>query len=283
MMTIYTYDEIIAHKHINERERLNDIQKLKKWKPTNEKRSFCGNKFIYHYQLVNMGKVRINNKDSLHDVLNDPIKYEKLWGNMMKLNRTGTIPNRLYEANRFNSCVAIFKATTAKWVYEKYGATSVLDPTAGWGGRMLGAHSLGIRYVGFDTNTNMKPAYDGMMSFIKDDNLKMRFENSLTADFSSEDYDFVLTSPPYLNIETYENMTPFESRDHFYNDFLIPLIDKCLKHIKKGGKVAFNISPKMYYDLTMIYKYRVADFTECLLQQKRLGVDKQDLIYIWTA
>ena len=33
----------------------------------------------------------------------------------------------------------------AKHIYKKYGATSVLDPTSGWGGRMLGA--WGRRYA----------------------------------------------------------------------------------------------------------------------------------------
>jgi hypothetical protein len=176
-----------------------------------------------------------------------------------------------------------FKATTAMYVYKKYKATSVLDPCAGWGGRMLGAWALDIEYVGFDTNEMLIEPYQQIMNalpYSKRD-LSMCFESSLDADFSSIDYDFVLTSPPYINLELYPGMTPFEGKEQFYKNFLIPLIDKCRKHIKPGGRVAFNISPGMYKDLTKVFKYEKASETIPLLQQKIQGTDKGDLIYVW--
>jgi hypothetical protein len=75
-------------------------------------------------------------------------------------------------------------------------------------------------------------------------------------------------------------MTPFANNKAFYEQFLIPMIDKSLKHIKKGGKVAINISPKMYADL-LKHGYRRCDEEFDLLQQKRLNKDKQDKIYVW--
>lgn len=275
-----TYDDVIQHKKLNDKELQDDIKKLIKYNANENKRCFYGNNFIYHYQLVNIGKVKINNKNSLYDVMKNDLLYEKLWNNMIRLNRTGTIPNRLFEAFRFNSCVAVFKATTAKYIYKKYNATHVLDPTAGWGGRMLGAHSLNIHYTGFDTNVNMMDSYNGMIDFLKDDKLIMNYQNCLDADFSTIDYDFVLTSPPYINIETYECMNPFESNEAYYKQFLIPLITKCLKHIKRGGYVCFNISPNMYDDLIK-YGFQPCIHEEDLLQQKRLGKNKQDKIYFW--
>ena len=75
-------------------------------------------------------------------------------------------------------------------------------------------------------------------------------------------------------------MTQFESNKVFYEKFLIPLISKCLAHIREGGRVCFNISPKMYEDL-LKHGFRTCDEEYDLLQQKRLGKDKQDKIYIW--
>jgi hypothetical protein len=212
----------------------------------------------------------------------DPLLKADLIKRAEKLNRTGTPPNRIFEANRFNNAVVFFKASTAKWLYKKFGATAVLDPTAGWGGRMLGAWALGIDYTGIDTNTNMTEAYQGMVDRLPDNNseLSLIFDSCLDVDFSKINYDFVLTSPPYVNLEMYENMTKYESNEAFYKKFLIPLLDKCLKHIKNGGYVCFNISPKMYADL-LKFGYRAADLEEDLLQQKRLGVDKEDKIYCW--
>jgi len=277
-MTTITFEEIVNHKKISNAELDKDISNLMKYDASTNKRCFAGNPFLYHYQMENLCKVSIKGRPSLYDKMNDKQLYDKLYSNMISFGRTGTLPNRMFEAERMNNAVVFFKATTAKYIYKKYGATSVLDPTAGWGGRMLGAHSLSIPYVGIDTNTNLKPAYDHMIAKLGDNKLRMIYESCLDTDFSKIDYDFVLTSPPYINLEIYQCMTPFNPKQ-FYTNFLIPLLDKCLKHIKTGGRVCFNISPKMYEDLTKTY--RVCDEEVDLLQQKRLAVDKQDKIYIW--
>jgi DNA modification methylase len=195
----------------------------------------------------------------------------------------------------------MFKATTAKYLYKKYKAKSVLDPTAGWGGRMLGAWSLGIDYTGCDTNVEMISAYDNMIQFLNAETgfdnalfavdngakLNMIWDSCLNVDFGKLDYDFVLTSPPYVNLELYEHMTPWETDQAFYELFFIPLWQKCVDNIKAGGHVCFNISPKMYADavkfgLTPCHK------EEDLLQQMgqkantlKAGKKKQDKIYIW--
>ena len=274
-----TFSDIVEHKRITDDELTDDLKKLKDYDANENKRCFYGNKFLYHYQMANLCKVSIKGLPSLYDTMNNDGLYKKLYGRMEKLNRTGTLANRLFEANRFNNAVVFFKATTAKYIYNKYKATSVLDPTAGWGGRMLGAYAQGIKYTGIDTNENMIPAYQDMINHL-DDNMTMIFQDCLSVDFSEIEYDFVLTSPPYINIELYENMKPYESKKAFYEVFLIPLLNKCLKHIKKGGKVAFNISPQMYKEL-IGFGFRKCDIEDDLLQQKRLGKDKNDKIYIW--
>ena len=279
-MSRLTFADIVNDKKITDGALTKDIEALKKYDASENKRCFYGNKFLYNFQMENLCKVSIKGMPSLYDKINDDTMYAKLVQRMEKLDRTGSPANRLFEAERFNNAVVFFKATTAKYIYNKYKATSVLDPTAGWGGRMLGAHALGIRYTGIDTNTNMIPAYKGMMDKLNDSKLSMLFQSCLTTDFSQIDYDFVLTSPPYINIEVYEHMTPYESKNAFYTIFLIPLLNKCLEHIKEGGRVCFNISPKMYKEL-LIAGYRECDEELELLQQKRLGKDKNDKIYIW--
>jgi hypothetical protein len=195
----------------------------------------------------------------------------------------------------------MFKSTTAKYLYKKYKATSVLDPTAGWGGRMLGAWSLGINYTGIDTNIEMMPAYDDMMAFLKAETgfdnalfsvdngskLNMIWDSCLNVDFTKIDYDFVLTSPPYINLEIYEHMTEWDSDKAFYELFFIPLWQKCVDNIKKGGVVCFNISPKMYADAVK-HGLSPCHDEEDLLQQMgqkantlKAGKKKQDKIYIW--
>jgi DNA modification methylase len=115
----------------------------------------------------------------------------------------------------------------------------------------------------------------------------MIWQSCLDVDFSTIDYDFVLTSPPYVNLEIYEHMKEWSTDEAFYRGFFIPLWQKCVDNIKKGGTVCFNISPKMYDD-ALKFGLTPCDDQEDLLQQMgqkanalKKGKKKQDKIYIW--
>ena len=295
-----TISDIETHKTLSVKELKKDLDNLKKFDASENANNFFGNKFLYHHQFKNLLKCkREDTKKTIYDIYNDPAQWEKMLENTRKRNRGGrTAAGNIFECFRVNlGSVVMFKATTAKYVYKKYNATSVLDPTAGWGGRMLGAWALGINYTGIDTNTEMKPAYDDMMRFMQGDanefgnglfvennssNLKMLWQSCLEVDFSKIDYDFVLTSPPYVNLEIYEHMELWDSDTAFYKEFFIPLWQKCIDNIKIGGHVCFNISPKMY-DAAVENGLPICDMEEDLLQQlgQQKKKKKQDKIYIW--
>lgn len=295
-----TIQDIENHKQISDKELKKDLDNLKKFDASKNANNFFGNKFLYHHQFKNLLKCkREDTNKTIYDIYNDPVQWEKMLENTRKRNRGGrTAAGNIFECFRINlGSVVMFKATTAKYLYQKYNATSVLDPTAGWGGRMLGAWALGINYTGCDTNIEMKPAYDNMIQFMAGDanefgnglfaeesnsNLKMIWESCLTIDFSKIDYDFVLTSPPYVNLEIYEHMELWDSDTAFYKEFFIPLWQKCVDNIKPGGHVCFNISPKMYDD-AVLNGLPVCDMEEDLLQQlgQQKKKKKQDKIYIW--
>lgn len=280
----HTPAEIISHKQLEEEILTLELNKIKSFDASKNSRSFVGNPIIYHYQMSALIDVKTAGskgkfKPSLREVLETPELYAGLWKRMLQLNRTGTIPNRLFEAERFNQAVVFFKTSVAKYVYQTFGATKVLDVCAGWGGRMLGAWGLNISYVGYDTNTDLKAGYDKLLTRLDDPKLEMRYENSLTAEFP--EYDFVLTSPPYYTKELYPHMNTWKDEKEFYDAFLVPLITKCIAGCKAGGKVCFNISPPMYEKL--LTRFRACDSEIDLLQQKRLDKDKQDKIYIWNC
>jgi hypothetical protein len=283
-----TIKDVYDHKKITDSKLNGDLQKLIAYDADKPSRCFAGNAFLYHHQIENLCNVRINGKDSLREVIADPTKYAVFYQRVLDMGRSGSLPNRVYEHHRFNGGAVFFKPTTAKYIADLFGATHMLDPTAGWGGRMLGAWANGCAYTGFDINTDLKPAYKDMMAYLllpgngwRKDGLTMRWENFLTADISDIPYDLVLTSPPYINKEMYPHMPAFESKAKFYTDFLIPLINKCRDNMKRSGWVCINISPVMYKDLTVTHKYPVCERQEPLLQQKRLGKDKADMIYCW--
>jgi hypothetical protein len=280
-----TFEEVIASKKLSNENLVIELMKLRKYSADENKRCFVGNPILYHFQLENLCRTKVKT-GSFKDMMDDDEKRARCWENCNKYaknSRPNNAPLRLFEIwRRMSGAVVFFKPSTAKFLYKKFNATAVLDPTAGWGGRMLGAYALDIAYTGIDTNTALKPAYDGMMALMNKPGLNMIWESCLDVDFSKIDYDFVLTSPPYINLEVYENMTPFESNKIFYEKFLIPLIDKCRKFIRRNGYVCFNISPKMYRDL-LKHGYKECDIQYDLLQQKVQGKDKGDKIYCWKA
>jgi len=302
-LELVTINDIVNHKLITDQALLLDLDNLNKFAGTENSNNFYGNPFLYHFQFANLLHcTRERNgrpRDTIYDMWADPVKKAFLIEQTRKRNRGGKVPaNNIFECYRINTgSIVMFKSVTAKYIYKKYGATKVLDPTAGWGGRMLGAWSLGIDYVGIDTNDEMKPAYNGMIDFLMNktnsfgndlftvDNkskLSMIWASCLDVDYSKLDYDFVLTSPPYINMELYKKMKPWENDRVFYEDFFIPLFNNCVNNIKKSGKVCFNISPKMYND-ALKYGLTPCDLEEDLLQQlgQKMGKKKQDKIYIW--
>jgi len=297
-----TIDDIVNHKRISDEELRRDLFNLTRFPADHNANNFYGNPFLYHFQFANLLKCTRERagrpRETIYDMWADPERRAHLISQTRKRNRGGRVPaNNVFECYRINTgSIVMFKAVTAKYLYKKYSARSVLDPTAGWGGRMLGAWALGIDYVGIDTNVAMAPAYSEMMAYLTNrvtlgndlfqisspSRLRMIWQDALTVDFSEIAYDFVLTSPPYLNMELYQHMKPWSNDQVFYCDFLRPLWQKCVDNIQQGGHVAFNISPKMYADAVK-FGLKPADSEEDLLQQlgQKMGKKKQDKIYIW--
>jgi len=280
-----TYEEVLARKTLPPEQLVVEYDKLKRYKPTNLKRTFAGNPILYHFQLDNLCRVKVAGH-SFYEIMNDETLRNDLWEKTLKYgarSRPETPDTRMFEMwRRLKGAVVFFRPTIAINVYKQFNPTHILDVCMGWGGRMLGAMVHDIDYTGIDTNIDLKPAYENILAtFPTKSNITLLWENSLSVDFSTIPYDLVLTSPPYYNTELYPHMTPYQSKPLFYKEFLIPLIDKCRQHIRNNGKVCFNISPKMYADL-LKYGYDPAEDEIPMLQQKIQGIDKKDQIYVWS-
>jgi len=274
-------EAIINHKRLNDETLEKEVKKVLTYKSKGNHLCFVGNNILYHFQMEELCNTKRKYKNSLVEIFNDPIKLEKLKESAIKRNRTGTLENKIFECWRINTgSTTFFKMCNAVYLYNKYNATKVLDPTAGWGGRMLGAINLNIEYTGIDTNTNLKSGYDKMIDLFNcQSKCKMIYSSFLDVDFSNIDYDFVLTSPPYEDLEIYSHFN-YETKDKYYKEFLIPLIDNARKY-NKGEFTCINISPEIYKKLTITYNYKVCDIIEDLKEQK--NGKTFDNIYIWRS
>ena len=277
-----TLEDIIADRQLSHDALLREISSLKKTTGI----SNVGNRILYHFQVGNLLQTRrIKKKYTLPEILQNKEEYDKLlrWTETLKRNKKQTPARKMYETYTLTHPIVFFKPSVAKWLYSKFNATHVLDPTAGWGGRMLGAHALGIHYTGIDTNISLQPAYQGMMELMGDAKMRMIWEDTLAVDYEPINYDFVLTSTPYVDkkgemVEVYEHQVPLED---FYGVFLVPLIQKCLRYIKRQGRVCFNMNAAMYAEVSA--RFRPANEEHIMVQSRRLDKANNNVekIYVW--
>lgn len=294
----YTIKDYLSDKLLTREQLFKECEKLLKYgkKCSENKNSFVGNKILYHFNLLNLMKCRRNGKyPSFYDLITKEEHKDLLKKHIedtKKRNRTGTMTNRIFEAWRINKgSIVFFKSAQAIYLYKKCGAKNILDFTMGWGGRLLGAWAIGSNYTGIDTNIEMMKPYEEMIDLLKEydlsigrktPNIKIFWKSCLDVDYSKLEYDCVLTSPPYVNMELYEHMPLFSNDRIFYNDFLQNVYNK----IKRDGITFYlNISPKMWEDWGKYCEDKPTSKEEINLKQQ-LGKNNKkrtkvkDMIYI---
>ena len=143
----------------------------------------------------------------------------------------------------------MYRPQMMKLACMRYKAKRVLDPCAGWGGRMLGAVSSGAEYVAFEPN---KTTFENLNSLAKFLNIENRVriicdgaENMDQYDLGK--FDLVLTSPPYFNLEVYsdESTQSINCRDTYdvwAENFLRVIIHKAASHLVDGGVSCWNVA-----------------------------------------
>lgn len=180
------------------------------------------------------------------------------------------------------------RPSVARYIFGKYKAKKILDPCAGWGSRLVAAMSLPeTTYIGIDTNIDLLPYYTFLINKLQaQDRTNMIWNDASQVDFSLIKYDFVFTSPPYYNLEKYNHMPDYPTREEFNQRFWFPLLKKLVKNIAKGGIIALNIPAQMYLDTVPI----LGEATESVpmfksaKQYKRENPDKYiEQIYIWIS
>lgn len=170
----------------------------------------------------------------------------------------------------------------AKYLADKYlpidGDGIVVDPCAGWGGRLLGTLCVNrtgsVTYYGIDPEVRNKPAYDGLERRVNIWLAKeltgkriakiayLPFEDWLktkSAQILRGKVNLVFTSPPYFSAENYnpenkkQSANRYKGYDAWRNGFYKKLIRGAYQLLKPGGTFVLNIAnvaeaPKLELD-----------------------------------
>lgn len=142
----------------------------------------------------------------------------------------------------------------------------VVDPCAGWGGRLIGTLLVNrrsrVEYIGVDPNENNQPAYAGLLRRIGYLRKEIKGERVGRVDcrpfekwIHGKDAraligraDLVITSPPYWTAEVYDPKSKEQSANRFptYKEwregFYRPLVDGAFAILKPGGVFVLNIA-----------------------------------------
>ena len=136
-------------------------------------------------------------------------------------------------------------------------SSKVLDPCAGWGGRLLGFSTVTDSYTAYDPSTRTMAGLKKMATeFIAPfrpafcANLNcLPFEE---AELQEDHFDFAMTSPPYYDTELYggEEATNSHNRYQDFPDWVAGFYEPFLKHtiraLKPGAPLVCNIGSRRW-------------------------------------
>ena len=279
-------------KNIDEEEAIRDYENLKKAdlkKVTNETR--IGTKFVDHFTFLERLETGSKKGMTYFEFIKDTEYHKKKYiQNLLKYQKGEDKHVALYRVFKLHcGSIGLFKPLTAMELYSRFKPKSVLDFTMGWGGRLVGACVLDVpNYIGIDSNKQLKEPYQRMVKLLNklgtNTKINLMFKDALKVDYSKLDYDCVLTSPPYYNVEVYEGMLP-KKDEEWEQEFYIPLFSETYKHLKKGGHYILNI-PKDLYEDVCIELFGKADIKIPLKKKghpKNSNTEKDytEFIYVW--
>jgi hypothetical protein len=208
------------------------------------------------YFLRHRIKAKTKKHLSFYDVLKDEEKLSYINGKVEQIKKVSIsdldedqhMRQRYSVFQLYFGTINQFRPSEAKRVYcTLKPRIGVLDFSAGWGGRCLGAMAYGIPYVGIDANKNMEKSYAEMIQLANpEESVKMIFKPSETVDFSKFKYDLIFTSPPYFMLEEYEKMPGYGSKEAFLEKFFRPVVDSAWKNLHHNGHMALNMPKDMY-------------------------------------
>ena len=214
----------------------------------------------YHPEMMNV-RCR-GRKWTPLDVFNDDVKFRLAIGRFLKYGGIFT-PAGIRMATcmeRDSQAVGNFRPTAARAIYSRFQQLGpldlVVDFCAGWGGRMVGALSMGLNYVGIDPNTVSLAANQELANDICKEFPSLPKPELVCA--CAEDVlgkgrwnpDLIFTSPPYFDVEKYSDEETQSYKRHptidkWYEGFLGACIRGAYHDLKPGGHLALNINPDM--------------------------------------
>lgn len=151
----------------------------------------------------------------------------------------------------------IFNPAFARWIIERTAGRGarVLDPSSGWGDRLIGALAAGAKeYRGCDPNPRLQPGYRRIVDTLGGGDhtsyavAESPFED---LDLGGETFPLVMTSPPYYDYEVYvppgaagadsQSIGRWPDYESWAKMMYRPYVTKAYKAVAPGGWLVLYI------------------------------------------
>jgi len=209
----------------------------------------CADRWFPHRYDVLAGQSKHTPNDTLRDAV-------ALRGVVEMCAKVGRAPNssailnasQLYHGRQG---ARQFPIHVARDVYARYSRqnAAVLDPCAGWGGRLLGwlCARQGGTYYGVDASSQTVSSFGRMIGDLNIHNATIEHSAFEDIEFEPNTFDFAFTSPPYFNVERYsadaeQSCVRYLDYDSWRLGFLEPLVRLTLRALRPGCAFALNVS-----------------------------------------
>ena len=179
--------------------------------------------------------------------------------------------------------VSNFKPTLAKWIYDyalsicetESNVKSTYDYSAGWGGRMLAANSLGIIYNGTDPNTS-EELTTFANKFLNNVNVYSYCSESDEIYDELVEQDIIGSCPPYFKLEQYSDdnsqcYNKYNEYELWLEKYWKETVIKSYKKLKSGGVFFVVINNNLKEDVvkTILENTKLTVHSEFIIKSSK--------------
>lgn len=195
-----------------------------------------------------------------------------------------------------------FRASVAKCVYQfcanhlKKEKLNVLDPSGGWGDRLLGAMASGVvRQIDIvEPNILLHEGYDRMKSLAPHVQVLCHCDGFEHMSFGQNVYDAILTSPPFFDKEKY--YAPYSHNQaealwgprhrrswekHWINTWYVPFLQKLSSVLQRPGLLCLYVADTTSGSMVSVTHQTCNALGLVLITKINIGRKRQLPIYIF--
>ncbi len=302
-------DSYVGRARLGARKLYNEESCLQWW--NNDLNSRHGPMHLIKHAITNVQTQSVKTDSPLQSTIGQLDLFNAMWNLPKEMN----VPREctLFRATRAKDVIQflLFGPDAVKVNAVQFANKRWLDISAGWGDRLLAACCLDMLYVGYDPNPKLQ---SGHQAIIKDFSETGPFKQTVVPhpfETDSKDrpmtvkeqyksycsnpvFDVIFTSPPYFNLELYNDDDMNQSTYNYtrpqqwLGQFLCFSIYLAWAGLKVGGKLAINIDSTPTVPAALI----MASFMQHELRDSERQVDfgfggkgfdrPQGIVYSWT-